>query len=821
MANIFQPNLETEARFDQPVDQPSVLGAVFNAASNLVQGVGSGTGGTKGKALQDARNLAFFSEQVAKIQKLREEKGDAWAQIKERELAANFAATGQEFNDDYKAVYETQTGQPWKYYGRDLETRIQQDYLFEDDLFKSGMVASYALPESNDMSEQERLQWASQYVAEQKAADVLLQRNMKNGQLQWSTGTKAAYETKREAVVGTTWGLLSQAVASGQVVSQEDFVQARTAWDSFKTSVPRPEGVTDEQWKEEQSSRDLIDSAFANMEKVVGSTELTKRVVEGMQRAGLEAGVNPLAIAAAGQDLSAIVASSTDLVADFIALGKVSPVNINMSDVYSTGKVGTGEVLTQPELPPSLREIAESKSPEEIWNAANGASILTRGTPADLGRETFKKQFVDSSMVLGASMMHNLDDEHMSLDFIRSSLGNPEFIANIQRLNAIDPAAAGGVRAVLQAGISSEIVRQNAALSSMEWQYTVKWNGSRYEFDEEAFKAKKPNASASELASTRNLVNSTWAGEAYSQPAFVSEAMGMRQAVSALEKAVIGINKGVVTDTSTIDTSNSIINPASTTATLLDKYEGGGDYDTLFKHSNKAGGPFENIKVSEMTIGELKAFANGSYGAWSVKQLGYKATPMGRFQFVGTTLASTAAKMGLGDNVVFTPDVQNKMFLFLANEVISGKSQEGKRAAIRSTWEGLKKASNNELDQMIAEIEGGNVAFGPGMTSGGFFSGGEGPLTIDTPDLTPPPSSGGVFQTSRTGSQSATEAPSSGAGVTLPEDVVRQSTATPVTSQTVVPEEVSNLVRSMVDRGVSEEIVLEEIERYLDERKKR
>lgn len=140
---------------------------------------------------------------------------------------------------------------------------------------------------------------------------------------------------------------------------------------------------------------------------------------------------------------------------------------------------------------------------------------------------------------------------------------------------------------------------------------------------------------------------------------------------------------------------------------LVDRTEGGGGYDTLFSFSNREGGQFSSISVSQMSIGELKDFADGPYGEWSKGQLGYKATPMGRYQIVGTTLSQTAKEMGLHDNIVFTPEVQDAMFHHLAKKAISGKtSAAGKREALRGTWEGFKSVSDAELDAAIADFEG-------------------------------------------------------------------------------------------------------------------
>ena len=163
----------------------------------------------------------------------------------------------------------------------------------------------------------------------------------------------------------------------------------------------------------------------------------------------------------------------------------------------------------------------------------------------------------------------------------------------------------------------------------------------------------------------------------------------------------------------------------STTASLIERYESGrGGYDTLFGQAQGSGGPFEGFNVSQKTLGELYEFSNpsgaqGTYGAY-VKATNPKevlATPMGRFQFVGTTLKDVAKKMGLPDDTVFNKETQDAMFLSLARDVMAGKSQEGKIKALRGTWDGFNSASDAELIQMIAEVEGGNPNLGGGGSS--------------------------------------------------------------------------------------------------------
>jgi hypothetical protein len=148
---------------------------------------------------------------------------------------------------------------------------------------------------------------------------------------------------------------------------------------------------------------------------------------------------------------------------------------------------------------------------------------------------------------------------------------------------------------------------------------------------------------------------------------------------------------------------------------LIDKHEGGGNYSTLFSHSQRDGGRFANVDVSQMTIGELKQFASpsGQYGQWVKGELGRMghearvATPMGRHQIVGTTLRGAAAQMGLSDDTVFSPQVQDDMANHLARRRLAGvKTMDGKMRAMRAEWEGFKHVDDATLKSAIRDFEG-------------------------------------------------------------------------------------------------------------------
>lgn len=90
-----------------------------------------------------------------------------------------------------------------------------------------------------------------------------------------------------------------------------------------------------------------------------------------------------------------------------------------------------------------------------------------------------------------------------------------------------------------------------------------------------------------------------------------------------------------------------------------------GNYDTLFGHAEKAGGPFEGVKVSQMTVDQAIQFANpkGPYAKYvlATNPAGVLATPMGAYQVVGSTLQKAKEGLGLSGSEPMTPDLQDKI----------------------------------------------------------------------------------------------------------------------------------------------------------------
>jgi len=146
---------------------------------------------------------------------------------------------------------------------------------------------------------------------------------------------------------------------------------------------------------------------------------------------------------------------------------------------------------------------------------------------------------------------------------------------------------------------------------------------------------------------------------------------------------------------------------------MTSKESGSGGYDALYDQSQKS--TFKDFKPTEMTIGQVLAFqkkrGEGSYAAFvkANNPKGTLSTPVGKFQYVGSTLQDEVNKNGYDLNSKFDAAMQTKIFYNHANRIIKNlKTQGGKRSKMRSTWEGFKSkkaVSDKELDALISEIQ--------------------------------------------------------------------------------------------------------------------
>ncbi|WP_246647248.1 hypothetical protein [Rhizobium laguerreae] len=144
----------------------------------------------------------------------------------------------------------------------------------------------------------------------------------------------------------------------------------------------------------------------------------------------------------------------------------------------------------------------------------------------------------------------------------------------------------------------------------------------------------------------------------------------------------------------------------------VDRTEGAGDYDTLFGHAQK-NGPFAGTAISQMPIRDVLAFTDpsGPYAQYVKGQVGRVATPVGKYQTVGTTLRGAVGALGLDPSTPYDRATQDRVASYLARQrIASADTLPGKISALRSEWEGFKNVPDSEMAQIVADLQSAPTA---------------------------------------------------------------------------------------------------------------
>ena len=142
--------------------------------------------------------------------------------------------------------------------------------------------------------------------------------------------------------------------------------------------------------------------------------------------------------------------------------------------------------------------------------------------------------------------------------------------------------------------------------------------------------------------------------------------------------------------------------------------------NALWKQSHRK--RFADFVATESTMDEVLDFVrlDGPYANWSKTQSkGQNVhTPVGKYQFVGATLRDIKDRggfeeIGITGDTLFSPEVQDKLFVWYMNDTIraagENASQAEVRNKVRARWEGATKEniSDKELDKIIQEVQQG------------------------------------------------------------------------------------------------------------------
>jgi hypothetical protein len=117
---------------------------------------------------------------------------------------------------------------------------------------------------------------------------------------------------------------------------------------------------------------------------------------------------------------------------------------------------------------------------------------------------------------------------------------------------------------------------------------------------------------------------------------------------------------------------------------LIDATESGGDYNALYNYQNRPDGRFSGVRLTEMPISDVLSFTNpqGEYASYVRSQVGRTATPVGRYQVVGSTLRDAVNALGIDPSTPFNQETQDRIGRWIFEN-------QGPQA-----WEGLTRGGN-------------------------------------------------------------------------------------------------------------------------------
>ena len=505
MAGIFAPTLQSEVSPEQAVEQPSMLAAVAGLSGDFLRTMGSSRGSSSGSTKIDP-NLAVFQQGMERVEAIRDRQGESAALIAERQLASNFAMKGIDFGTEYKNVYTTTTGRPWAGYGLDTDA-FMLEQAKADPQVQASYIASYALL-PQDATEDQRIEYAIGQKAQlQASADVIARSKSEQGYA-WSVQTEAAYGTAIDTFLNANLGSLVSTTQQGGKVGPQALANLGASWAQLKVGVSRPSGVSDDQWKSTQEKITSIDNLLTTLTKASSTDVLFEEITSAFANAMLAEGegstASILAAATAIKDPATLATLAGEGMNTFVmGLGGSINLDITQPQLFghivqqsATGLGGTPSGnITLDTLPASVASKVEGLSPQQFYDGLKASGQLTKMVDANaLQRPEGRQQFVENAAGIGAVLMSMKNEDFLSASFLTELVGNPQFIKNVNALDAVDPEGATVSRTYVRSGLNTEMVRQQRNLAAIEATSTATWNGSNYVIDQEQLRTKVPTS---------------------------------------------------------------------------------------------------------------------------------------------------------------------------------------------------------------------------------------------------------------------------------------------------------------------------------------
>lgn len=741
------PTLSPQATFsvnpESPVDKgptmfqgvAGLVGKAFDIGADLRDAQAS-----SGDDDDDANLEAGLIAGLQQAQALRDSGKEQEALQMERRIRINYSVAGGDLNKGRtKELITSYTGESAETLGFSPDEMAQRQMMDPSTelgkQFQSALVASYAKYPDGSLTEEQRYQVASDSVAMAQANQV----RMDTATFEFNEEHRAAFGESIRAVEKTLVGAVALRAKNGGFVSLEDVQAAKAQFLSFKSEITArlnnlPEGVDTTQVIDHLKS---VEEQLNYWEELAGPDNLDANATANLMRAVQEMpGVSTV-----DKDwLTRLVKADPSIVAHIgtMPYSKLARVLHSMQASGGTDITVVQDPGTWEPTAPIDAATGKEMTPVQNFEVTKDTFELFNQPRKTLSSNADAREAWSGGIHKALSGLHYMNSQGDYLEGREwSQMFNEGFFRNLEQIKQADPSTYNALLTKTRTVLTEAGLRLEKEINSR-----AEGTGLRFNQTTKSFEVDPAQAMEGVPEKLRSIVDRTveenydgdWElafqdrgkmfprdSEEYKAWTWVSQA---RRLDGASEKlAGLGVAIGDLMDLNdrltSIDPAAMRADPTNPNSTaskgrmydLIDRTEGGGSYDTLYGHSQRAGAKFHGVNVSQMTIGEIKQFTNtsGAYGQWvkANNPRGVVATPIGRYQFVGTTLKQLAADMGLSDDVVFTPEVQDAMFHYHAkNTIQAANSPADARARMRAQWEGFKYVSNKELDAAIAEFMG-------------------------------------------------------------------------------------------------------------------
>jgi hypothetical protein len=439
-------------------------------------------------------NLARFSEEMDKVQQIRETQGENAARMAERQVGTNFAGVGIAFDQDFQRVYQQKTGKPFKLYGKDEEAAYR-DTMLQNESVRNNITASYAVLGPQATFE-ERVNWSLNQDSVVKAAALTVDIAQANATLAWNQkadgkpSPREAYDTVLNSFTATSLGAFEIAVNNGQTVTAQDIANSKAQFTQVLSSLSRPPGLTgtdgDAQWKVFTDKTDKIKEMYAALENATSSKVLQETMTQHLADAiGKATDMNDVnkAVAILGAikgDPLTLEALRGSKFGDLVkALGKV---DLNISNDSSSmfafnlgstpglgGPPGSGGPPGAFVIDPKIKASVSGKTPGEVVDNIKGSANYAKiFDPKAMNNRENHEPFRNMASTIAAVLHSDNQENFLSPEFIAANITNPKMMATLKAYAANDPDVGARLMGGYSEGLQLEKLRQTLNLQSIE-----------------------------------------------------------------------------------------------------------------------------------------------------------------------------------------------------------------------------------------------------------------------------------------------------------------------------------------------------------------